>query len=220
MAIAFDASNQGARNVSATGSITWNHTCTGANLILLVGVTCTGDNVTGVTYNGVAMTLIDKTASVAGDFNYLYALQAPATGSNAVVVSLTGTHFLAALSASYTGVNQSVTLDSHTPANTTTATPWSMSTTVVAANCWLVSYNEFTNSSTTTAGSGTTQRQIGNTGQDRNLFDSNGTVSTGSQTLNYVFNGGSQAVGGIIASLAPAAVTATSHLLGSMGVGA
>lgn len=58
MAIAFDATTTSSLG-SAVTSITFSHTCTGSNRILFV---CTanngGANVTGVTYNGVAMTNI------------------------------------------------------------------------------------------------------------------------------------------------------------------
>ena len=52
---AFDAAGSGP-STSAT-SLTWSHTCAGANRILFVGFLSNG-TVTGVTYNGVAMTQV------------------------------------------------------------------------------------------------------------------------------------------------------------------
>ena len=59
--IAFDATANG--QDSNVASLTWSHTCTGSDLVLIVGVSTRGGDgdavPTGVTYNGVAMTLID-----------------------------------------------------------------------------------------------------------------------------------------------------------------
>ncbi len=107
MAIARDTSTS-ASGAPTSSPGTWSHTCTGSNLILFVGVESTGasDNVTGATYNGVAMTLVQKQARLDGREVYLFVLVNPATGSNTVSVSWTGTdgHFLSAIS--YTGAAQ------------------------------------------------------------------------------------------------------------------
>ena len=60
MAIAYNVASTG--TYTGTSPLTWSHTCTGSNLILIVGVivesSSSNQNCTGVTYNGVAMTLI------------------------------------------------------------------------------------------------------------------------------------------------------------------
>ena len=63
MAIAFDAATDGG-NVNPGTTLTFAHTCTGSLGLLVVGFN--GDNIGGaddvssVTYNGVALTLADK----------------------------------------------------------------------------------------------------------------------------------------------------------------
>ena len=57
MAIAYDATANGT-NAPATGPLTFSHTCSGSNRFLVVGIaTFSGDIITGVTYNSVALEL-------------------------------------------------------------------------------------------------------------------------------------------------------------------
>jgi hypothetical protein len=63
--IAFDAASGGTRFNSAGTSHSWSHTCTGSDRFLVVQVGSFrsaggGDVVSGVTYNGVSMTLLGK----------------------------------------------------------------------------------------------------------------------------------------------------------------
>jgi len=99
MAIAFDATTDGG-NTTAT-SLTYSHTCTGSNRILFVSVigAIGSDNVTGATYAGAAMTLVDKQASARS--TYLFYLIAPATGANNVVVSAGSSSFIWSAAAPY-----------------------------------------------------------------------------------------------------------------------
>ena len=107
--IAFDASSAGVQTTTAN-NISWSHTCTGSNLILWVAVTEeTSDDITGVTYNSVALTALTKSGTVTGaGFSQLWYLINPATGANTVQVNRTGTTGrLTGCSASYTGAKQS-----------------------------------------------------------------------------------------------------------------
>jgi hypothetical protein len=112
VAIAHDADSY-TSVVGGTTSLTWAHTCTGSNLILLVGIyDYTAKSVTGVTYNGTALTLGNQTDYVgAVCFNYYYywdtsAHGAVPTGAHNIVVSFTGTANLYAGGVSFTGVHQ------------------------------------------------------------------------------------------------------------------
>ena len=91
MAIARDSSNSH-QNFNDPGPQTYSFTNTAGNL-LLVGVVLRdkGDTLTGITYGGVAMTLVDKVNYSGTSSSYLYYLLAPATGANNVVISYTGT---------------------------------------------------------------------------------------------------------------------------------
>lgn len=98
--------------------------------------------------------------------------------------------------------------------------PLDLTTTVVGSNAWLVSAGRNYTTGVINASTGTTQR---NSGAGIKSGDSNGTVGTGPQTMEWT-NGGSGNTGGIIVSILPKGATAsnTSHRLGRltlMGVG-
>lgn len=144
MAIALDTS---AVSTDQTASpITWNHTCTGSNLMLVVGVTLwdqTGPTATAVTYNGVSMVKARAdTNNVSGAYfseSSIWLLAAPATGTHQVSVSATlGTtpHGVGA-SASYTGAQSSSTADASGGAAGTATGSQSFTVTTVANNAWI-----------------------------------------------------------------------------------
>jgi hypothetical protein len=85
-----------------TDVLTFSHTTSGADRLLLVGVTCVNATISSVTYNGVGMTAVES----GGASIRLYALVAPATGANNVVVTLSTDEAVCAVAASYTGVDQ------------------------------------------------------------------------------------------------------------------
>ena len=89
MAIAIDASSL-TQSAGFTNSVTVSHTCTGTDLILLVGIHCRTDVVTGVTYNGTAMTFLGKNINSGVVGVQWYYLVGPSTGANNVVVSFSG----------------------------------------------------------------------------------------------------------------------------------
>lgn len=98
MAVAI-GSNSSVFTKSASGvtSLTFAYDCgSGSNRYLVVFVgDISGDSVTGVTYNGVAMTQIGKAARGPSNGStlegYIYGLHAPATGSNDIVITRTST---------------------------------------------------------------------------------------------------------------------------------
>lgn len=87
MAIAFDASSQGTAGNPVT-SITWSHTCaSGAVLVVQAGSGAT-NTISGVTYNGVAMTAVDSYTDTTNALkNTSWILLNPASGANNIVVS-------------------------------------------------------------------------------------------------------------------------------------
>ncbi len=112
-AIAVDSVDGGQQAISGT-TLTFNHTCTGSNLVLIVtgGMQLPGTTtITGVTYNGVAMTSMWGLKDSGGlGYNFGYILVNPATGTNSVVVTLSATNgdFFAG-GISLTGVDQTTT---------------------------------------------------------------------------------------------------------------
>lgn len=213
MAIALDAVTS-ATTSSVGTTLTFAHTCTGSDLILFVGAVGnnTGsatDDITGATYNGVAMTLVNKTFVAADRYRYLFYLLAPATGANNVVItSSTSGGYKGGNAISYTGASQTGQPDSNATAETTgtTITP---TTTVVASNCWLVSVAGVGGASPA-AGAGATIR---GTAQAVTFFDSAGTVATGSQgmTIN-TDDAGSRPIMAVIASFKPVAASGPTNL--------
>lgn len=195
MAISLDATSNYNTNLGNIGggnpgSVSWSHTCTGSNLILIVGIGLQGAtgaaNFISVTYNGVAMTRLNTNGTVA-----LYYLINPATGAHNITASVddSGSKPFAGFGASYAGAKQTGFPDS-SAIPTGTGTTYSPATTVVGAGCWLVAIAGTTNNNNQlTASSGTSARAAcwnnGNT-NSYVLGDSSTNVGPGSQTLSFV----------------------------------
>ncbi|HYH69137.1 MAG TPA: hypothetical protein VD866_30870 [Urbifossiella sp.] len=193
--IAYDAT---ATATATATSLTYSHTCTGSNRVLLVGVfiTSSSDLVTGVTYNGVAMTRIG-TVTQGSERSYLYGLVNPASGANNVVVTCSGSTSIFADSASYTGSNQLYLPDATNTGNSGSATSLAIATTTVNDNCWTVMFGR--TSSSWSAGAGTTIRGTPDT---HNICDSNA-AKTPAGSVTLTLSCGSAAVHGVSASIAP-----------------
>jgi hypothetical protein len=126
MALAFDAVYPGSTGASVSNSgtftLSWNHTCTGSNLLLVAGVTVGSGGVattTSATYNSVSMTSTGRSFSNNGvdGFCEMFYLVAPATGTNSVDITLNAGNILdvAGGSLSFTGVDQSTPVSDITP---------------------------------------------------------------------------------------------------------
>lgn len=201
MAIAFDASS--GQDVASTNGLSFSHTCTGSNGMLLVSVYNASTTVTSVTYNSVAMTLIDSSGTSNANVQ-LYYLIAPTTGANTLVVSSSGGGVLGASSASYTGVKQSAQPDnsvrqsSGTSPNTTTLT-------TVADNCWTV-LGAVDQDGSLAASTGSTARDTRQAGSVRlGIFDSNA-AKTPPGSISMSVTGAivvATPMGSVMASIAP-----------------
>lgn len=219
MAIAFDAATNGGTGGGATH--TFAHTCTGTDRMLFVGVGLgsIGDVITGVTYAGTAMTLVDKlNADGAGTWIYLFALMAPASGANNVVVSQSASLTIYGMASSYTGVSQTGQPSGSIGKPTGTGTTLAGSTTTVGDNSWSVLMGEAF-AGTISAGTNTTSRVLGNY-DFLMVADRNAPVTpAGSSTLN-INSTASGLMGMIVTSFAPAggAASAPPRLM-MMGVG-
>lgn len=113
---AFDAaSNSGYQAASAGYS--WSHTCTGNARVLVVSVELfsVAQTVTGITYNGVALTLLgaQTTVSSVGRME-MWGLIAPATGAHSIAVTLSGSIASCGTAVSLTGINQTGLGDTET----------------------------------------------------------------------------------------------------------
>lgn len=151
MAIGYDTAVNAGYSGSTSTTKTWSHTCSGSNRFLVVQILTNLDRVTGVTYNGVAMTLIYKGAT--DNYSTVYGLIAPATGANDIVVTCSTSQDIIAHSISYTGVSQSIF-----PSNSAQATSSTVNVVTVYNNSWLVSFYRHTSVGSATAGANTTLR--------------------------------------------------------------
>lgn len=107
---------------AASSSYSWNHTCTGSNRYLVVGVSMLSlaQTVTALTYNGVAMTFLGAQNSVSGAARVeMWGLIAPSTGSNTIAVTLSGSIASEANATSFTGVDQTTPTEGFNSAQAT-----------------------------------------------------------------------------------------------------
>lgn len=109
------------------GPFTWAHTCSGSDRLLRVTTSHFDsiDVVTGVTYNGVALTAVPGGSTNNGQY-YVTAwyVLAPDTGTHNIVVTMSGNVFdFGAGAISYTGVHQTVPLGTAVTATGTSTTP-------------------------------------------------------------------------------------------------
>lgn len=204
MAIVRDAVSSGSNGGSGS-TLTIAHTCTGSNLLLVTYVGCNtaSDIITGVTYNGVAMTRATGQFIGANSISsYLYYLINPATGTHNVVISNSSSVGVQGGNTSYTGVLQTGQPDATSTASTaTTATSIANAVTTVADNSIHMAGVYTSAAVPTSVTNGTfTAGSL--------LAESNPLAITpaGSQTMT--FNGASQNWAVVGASFSPAPVVA------------
>lgn len=112
-AIALDAVTDGGNNGGTTNSLSWSHTATGSNLLLVVcllgGSISSGfDDITSFTSGGTNMTQVVKYTganSFNNGYSYIYILPNAPTGAHTISITTTHNHFLLAVSATYTGTS-------------------------------------------------------------------------------------------------------------------
>lgn len=197
MAIAFDSYSEGA----AAGSVcTVSHTCAGSNLILIVSARASPstNTVTGVTYNGVAMTQIATITVDANDKEYLFYLLNPSTGTHDIVATQTGSNSVVT-AASYTGAKQSGQPD-NSGTNSGSGTTMTQTLTPVASNCWMVTFFDST-VSVVTQSTNTTLRGGSPSTFSKTLGDTNGTIS-GATSMSATHSSGAWGTVGV--TIAPA----------------
>lgn len=198
--LAYDNATHSAFKNSTTN--TQAHTCSGSDRVLMVYVYAGSDVVTGVTYNGVSMTFVQKQlmgGAAAGQYIYEYILAAPASGSNNVVVTSSANLGGYISAVSYTGAKQTGQPDNSAKQALTGVTTITTNLTTVADNCWLVGYAY--HNGTVVAGTATTLR--GGSVNVLQTMDSNGAKTpAGSYGLNTTRSPADFA-GHVIASIAP-----------------
>lgn len=201
-AIAFDAPSQSTSSSATTK--TWTHVTSGSNTIMFEGIyTVGGRTISSNTYNSVAITAINTATSANGQQLYWNYLIAPTTGSNSVSYTTSGSAAnTGGLATTYSGAKQSSQPDSSNTGTSAGPTdPFTINTTVVATGCWIAGY--IINNGNAGGGSNTVLRTTDQATYSGGLFDTNGTVGTGSQAFNVAANGSSFFWAGCISSFAP-----------------
>lgn len=203
MAITLDSSSKSGTNwqASPVSSLTWAHTCSGTERVLVVSffVSNAADTLTGITYAGVSMTRIAMRAN-GSDRSYLYYLINPSTGTNNIVASFSpNSQYVWGAAESLNGASQTAQPDSYSSNAASGVTTITYTTSVVVDGSWLVLMSR--SPSNQTAGAGAYIRQNGTTNTDCCLVDSNATVLSGSRSMTM--NGSSSSPVGVIASFAP-----------------
>ncbi len=213
LAIAFDAAVGYFDNSGSISTFTQAQTVTGSNPILIVHPNWDaggGQTISSVTYAGAAATHFGVDQSQGNDIDSVYIKQAPATGTNNVVVTTSGnisgsSHQMRFPILSYSGAAQTGQPDSIASTSGSGTTTQTATTTVVAANCWLVGYAR-NDAELVSAGTGTTGRCIASTGRGS---DSNGTVAVGARSLQWTTVGNTSWCGHV-ESIAPVSASANS----------
>ena len=191
MAIAYDAvSNATGNEVS---SLTWSHTCSGSDRVLVVGISIanTSNSITGVTYNGVAMTKASAgTASIAPDqITEIYYLANPATEANNIVASFdsTANSFPSGIGVSLTGCDTDNSEDTSGLQAATTASP-TVNLTTNNANSFIVD-KVYSNHTTVNVGAGQTERATHLINNRRGAGSTEPTTTAGAYTMSWSLGG-------------------------------
>lgn len=225
MAIAFvNAADLG--NNSGNLNLTSAYTVGGGTnrllVVAVIGDTGANDNIVGVTYGGVAMTLAAKHAG--GErYTYLYLLLNPASGPNNVVVNNGNTAtWIIAGAADYTGVRQSAQPDATATNISAATTTLTTAITTVADNCWtILATQNVGTSGPAAAGTGSTARALPSL-NDGGFFDSNAAQTpAGSHSMQTTTAGNADIVH-VMASFAPdtgAPVVSNAGRAALLGVG-
>lgn len=210
MAIAFDKADSALGNSSTTATVAlaavaanetaiifaWNDSAT-----TFSSVTVNGSS-SGVTQIGSVFT------EAGGDQWRAYYLYNPSTSSVNYTVTVTGADpYCRIFVELFSGTASDPTDSSNSGA--VSSTTLTLSTTVVASNCWLVSAARRLNNGTLSAGTGSTLRDQANVANI--VGDSNGTVGTGSQSMSWNLTE-SGPMAGFIVSIKPSAPSGPANL--------
>ena len=128
--IAYDNTKDGGNNGGTTASLTYSYKeGTGSNRLLVVNLIgdTSADDISSVTYAGTPLTLVKKLQSPSNNWQYVYYLLNPTSGTNNVVITAGSTHYLISQAASWSNVKQSAQPDAVTT-NTAPATNTSITT--------------------------------------------------------------------------------------------
>lgn len=192
MAISLDAvavANSGATGVA---SLTWSHTASGTDRILIVGISWTGTSTTmSVTHAGNAPTgSLTQSDATTAYHSRIYYWVAPTTGAQNIVATPSATASIYGGSVSFAGVDQSTPCPTETGATGSGFGSVSTSITVANANAWVFSLIGMANATSTLTATRTQAFNEGNTTiARRSAGQYTGALSTGSNAIAWTISG-------------------------------
>lgn len=199
MALAFVSS--GSSQASGSTTLTYAVDCTGAN-ILVVGLRLiVGSSLTSVTYNGVSMTA--AVSNAAGNPTFLYYLVNPASGSNNVVVTQSGTTNIASAGCAYSGASTTGQPNAFNDSYNGSASSLSVSVTSTVSDCFMIAFGTAQSGGTLSqTSSGTTRENLA----DRAImFESAAVTPAGSFSSSFSSTTGSNALTIVAIAIKPSA---------------
>lgn len=222
--MAFDSASSASQEAT-TSPITWSHTCSGSDRALVVYITYQGntDDITGVTYDGVAMSKFGDAIDSGGVRTVVgYKLSGPSTGANTISVSHNGNFARFGLfGMSFTGRLQDTANLTKTPASNSGGVT-SASISVTSDTDDDVCDGIIVRLESPTAGAGQTQRgaeDITGSGTRCSTSDSPASPST---TMSWSWDGDSARHAHLGVALKPAetgGAPAITGFMGTLGVG-
>lgn len=189
------ASNSGYQ--AAASTYTWSHTCTGSNRYLGVDISIlsVGGTVTSITYNGVAMSAVPNasisTVSSLGRIE-CWGLANPASGTNTISVTLSGSIASIGTAVSYTNVDQTVPTEAGNAAQATNvgAADATVSVTTITDQCWI--HGAIVTNDTSITANQTTRNNVSQVAVGSGANEDSGPVSPGSTASSYTNVGAAQ----------------------------
>ncbi len=205
--ITYDNSTDGGNNKGTTTSLTYSHTVgNGSNRLLLVNLIgdTAADDISSVTYAGAPMTLVAKIQAPSNNWQYLYYLLNPSSGSNNVVITAGSPHYLISEAASWYNVKQSAQPDAFTT-NTAAAASTSVTTSLTTVATGSLVVQGLWSFGHLNAGLGSSPIIIDTAIGGAGIFASSGSpVSPAGSVSMTSVSDGAQSTGVIMASFAPA----------------
>ena len=174
-AIAVGSSTQDDFGFSNTGSLTYSYTVSGSDNMLFLSF-FTDSTTSTATYNGTSLTSIGHGTTGSPFESWGMFLLGPSSGAHNLVLSNVGSYCHGGLTC-YSGVLQSSQPDASNTASASNNNTITGTVTVVTSNCWLIA--ACSDREGTLSSSSTFRYKNGNF----SIVDSNGVVSTGSQSI-------------------------------------
>jgi hypothetical protein len=205
--ISYDNSVDGGNNGGSTASLTYPYTVvSNSNRLLIVNLIgdTSADDISSVTYAGTPMTLIGKIQAPSNNWQYLYYLLNPSSGSHNVVITAASSHYLISEAASWFNVKQTAQPDAVTT-NTAAIGSTSITTSLTTVATGSLVVQGLWSFGQPAAGAGATQILVDTAIGGAGIFVSSGSPVSPAGNVNMTtISDGTQSTGVIMASFAPA----------------